>query len=123
MENSWSSTSSFPYVFVSTLFNSSCSSLSFIRLGPPYGAYNDAAVKVLANRGYQTVIWSEDDGDSVGSTVEQSLADYEAIYPTYPAPHNLLNHETYPNTAQKIIPVVVPKLIAAGWKLVTLATW
>lgn len=68
-------------------------------------------------------MWSDDDGDSIGSTVEQSLADYNNIYSTFPAPHNYLNHETYATTAQNIIPVVVPKLLAAGWKLVTVAEW
>lgn len=124
MENSWSTTSSFPLVLLPlAIFILELLLNSLKYLGPPYGAYNDAAVQVLANRRYQTVIWSEDDGDSTGASVQQSLASYEAMYGTYPAPHNVLNHETYANTANYIVPVVVPKLLAAGWKLVTLATW
>lgn len=32
-----------------------------------------------------------------------------------------LNHETYAGTANDIVPTVVPKLLAAGYKLVTVA--
>lgn len=85
------------------------------------------------------VTWNVDSGDADGDSVSHSLNTYKSTYTKYPAPFMALNHgpsvppprapqpltprvpETYKTTAKKVVPVVVPKLLAAGYKLVTVA--
>ncbi|KAM0746717.1 glycoside hydrolase/deacetylase [Meredithblackwellia eburnea MCA 4105] len=94
---------------------------------PPYGSYNQAAVNIITSRGYKIVTWNFDSGDSVGATPAQSITSYTKYTnlgtkkAATMAGINALNHETYTGTANKVVPTVVPKLIAAGWKLVTVA--
>ncbi|KAK4703132.1 hypothetical protein P7C70_g3085, partial [Phenoliferia sp. Uapishka_3] len=88
---------------------------------PPYGTYNNQALKILKERGYTVVTWDFDSGDSTGSTPDQSVEAYSTIYGDYPKPHMALNHETYAGTAQEIVPKVVPKLLLAGYKLVPIS--
>lgn len=88
---------------------------------PPYGNYNTAALKVLKSRGYQVVTWDFDSLDSDGASASQSVGYYKKLYSTYPKPHLALNHETYSSTGKTVVPTVVPKLVAAGYKLVTVA--
>ncbi|BGP43362.1 hypothetical protein JCM10450v2_007514 [Rhodotorula kratochvilovae] len=86
---------------------------------PPYGAYNDAAVKVLQQRGYTVVNWNFDSGDSAGKSASQSIAAYNKL--TYPSPYIALNHETHKSTVELVIPSVAPALVKKGYKLVTIA--
>ncbi|KAK4053622.1 hypothetical protein OIO90_003861 [Microbotryomycetes sp. JL221] len=88
---------------------------------PPYGSYNAATVKILQSRGYGIVNWDIDTGDSLGQSTSYSIKQYDNILNTYPTGHVALNHETYTGTANTVIPNVVPKLQAKGWKLVTVA--
>ncbi|KAK4703605.1 ubiquitin-conjugating enzyme E2 J2, partial [Phenoliferia sp. Uapishka_3] len=82
---------------------------------------NEELTLVLKKRGYTVVTWNFDDGDSTGSSTSQSLKDYAPLYKKYPKAYMALNHEVYENVAQDIVPYVVPKLVAAGYKLVTVA--
>ncbi|KAM0786037.1 hypothetical protein ACM66B_006850 [Microbotryomycetes sp. NB124-2] len=86
---------------------------------PPYGSYNAAAVKVLQSRGYGVVTWDLDTGDSLGKSTSYGVQQFDNILNTYPKGHTSLSHETYSGTADTVIPNVVPKLLAKGWKLVT----
>jgi len=88
---------------------------------PPYGSYNDASLKLIESMGYQVVTWDFDSGDSDGASASQSIAAYKKLYPKYPAPHIALNHETYTTTVNTVMPSVVPALVKAGYKLVTVA--
>ncbi|KAI5481137.1 carbohydrate esterase family 4 protein [Pseudohyphozyma bogoriensis] len=88
---------------------------------PPYGSYNDASVAVLAARGYKVATWNFDSGDSDGKTASQSVALYSKLYAKYPKPYMALNHETYASTGNTVMPTVIPKLVKAGYKLVTVA--
>ncbi|KAI5474902.1 carbohydrate esterase family 4 protein [Pseudohyphozyma bogoriensis] len=88
---------------------------------PPYGNINDTVTGWLAARGYEVITWNFDSGDSDGATAEESVASYEALYSSFPAPYIPLNHETYATTGDTVVPTVVPELLAAGWKIVTVA--
>jgi peptidoglycan/xylan/chitin deacetylase (PgdA/CDA1 family) len=88
---------------------------------PPYGNYNDLVEQVASSRGQQLVIWDFDSGDSVGASVSQSEADYDAIIKKHPKTLLPLNHETYTTTAHQVLPFAISKLQAAGYNLVTLA--
>jgi hypothetical protein len=55
--------------------------------------------QVASSRGQQLVIWDFDSGDSVGASVSQSEADYDAIIKKHPKTLLPLNHETYTTTA------------------------
>lgn len=88
---------------------------------PPFGSYNDNVRNVAGARGQKVAIWDFDSGDSTGSTPAQSKAKYDQIIAQRPSTINALNHETYERTAHEVIPYVIPKLQAAGYKLVTLA--
>ncbi|KAK4048532.1 hypothetical protein OIV83_004700 [Microbotryomycetes sp. JL201] len=86
---------------------------------PPYGSYNAAAIKVLQSRGYGVVTWDIDTGDSLGKSTSYGIQQFDKVLNTYPSGHMSLSHETYAGTADTVIPNVVPKLLAKGWKLVT----
>ncbi|CAE6420375.1 unnamed protein product [Rhizoctonia solani] len=88
---------------------------------PPYGSYNDNLRNVADARGQKLVNWDFDSGDSVGATPAQSKARYDQIIAQRPSTILTLNHETYERTAHEVIPYVIPKLQAAGYKLVTVA--
>ncbi|KAF8756197.1 Carbohydrate esterase family 4 protein [Rhizoctonia solani] len=88
---------------------------------PPYGNYNDNVRNAAGVRGQKIAIWDFDSGDSVGATPAQSKADYDGIISQHPSTILALNHETYERTAHEVIPYVIPKLQAAGYRLVTLA--
>ncbi|KAH7334436.1 carbohydrate esterase family 4 protein [Rhizoctonia solani] len=88
---------------------------------PPYGNYNDNVRNVAGVRGQKIVNWDFDSGDSVGATPAQSKASYDQIIAQRPSNILALNHETYERTAHDVIPYVIPKLQAAGYKLVTVA--
>ncbi|KAG8706310.1 Carbohydrate esterase 4 protein [Ceratobasidium sp. 394] len=88
---------------------------------PPFGNYNDNVRNAAAVRGQKLVNWDFDSGDSVGATPAQSKKSYDQIIAKHPSTILALNHETYERTAHEVIPYVIPKLQAAGYKLVTVA--
>ncbi|EUC63917.1 carbohydrate esterase family 4 protein [Rhizoctonia solani AG-3 Rhs1AP] len=88
---------------------------------PPYGNYNDNVRRAAGVRGQKLVTWDFDSGDSVGATPAQSKAMYDKIIAQRPSSILTLNHETHERTAHEVIPYVVPRLQAAGYKLVTVA--
>ncbi|KAJ7868832.1 carbohydrate esterase family 4 protein [Mycena leptocephala] len=80
-------------------------------LRPPYGNYNNLVRQTAKKNSKSLVVWDFDSGDSVGETWEQSEIDYNAIIAKHP--QTLL--------ALYLLPTVIPRLQAAGYKLVTLA--
>lgn len=88
---------------------------------PPYGNYNDEALEVLKSRGYSTILWSMDSGDSTGKTVSQSEQEYKNQGRKFPQPGIGLNHETYQHTAEEIVPFAITELQKAGYKLVSVS--
>ncbi|KAL8279655.1 hypothetical protein RQP46_007968 [Phenoliferia psychrophenolica] len=88
---------------------------------PPYGSYNNAALAILKKRGYKVVNWNLVSGDAEGGTASSCIAAYKNVYKKPLKPYIALNHETYQITANNVVPTVVPKLISAGYKLVTVA--
>ncbi|EUC63916.1 carbohydrate esterase family 4 protein, partial [Rhizoctonia solani AG-3 Rhs1AP] len=89
---------------------------------PPYGSYNDNVRKAAGVRGQKLVTWDFDSGDSVGATPAQSKAMYDKIIAQRPSSILTLNHETHERTAHEVIPYVVPRLQAAGYKMYRNAT-
>lgn len=65
------------------------------------------------------VTWDFDSGDSLGYTVSETIAAYAAAANAYPKSWLAINHETYSSTAHKVVPHIVPQLLAAGYSLVT----
>jgi len=88
---------------------------------PPYGSYNNLVRQVAAERGQSLVLWDFDSGDSTGSTPAQSEAAYDATIANHPSTLLALNHETQETTADQVLPYVINKLQAAGYRLVTLS--
>lgn len=66
---------------------------------PPYGNYNDLVRSAAAVRNQSLVIWDFDDGDSTGSSVQESEQDYTNLANARPNNVLSLNHETYDTTA------------------------
>lgn len=90
---------------------------------PPYGETSQTLYDALANRGYKKVfLWDNDSGDSAGASVESQEGIYNDIIASYPAPHIVLNHETYDSTVHQVMPNVVPRLKGAGYQLVSIDT-
>ncbi|KAJ7503521.1 carbohydrate esterase family 4 protein [Mycena galericulata] len=92
-------------------------------LRPPYGNYNDLVRQVAGTFNKTLVVWDWDSGDSVGESWEDTESDYDKFLAASPRIPNLLplNHETEQNTSAYVMPYVIPKLQAAGYRLVTLA--
>ncbi|TFK71517.1 carbohydrate esterase family 4 protein [Pluteus cervinus] len=88
---------------------------------PPYGNYNDLVLQASYIRGQKVVIWDFDSEDSLGASVQTSLALYDSIISQRPNTILPLNHETIETTAHQVLPSVIQKLKAAGYRLVTLA--
>ncbi|KAJ7767238.1 carbohydrate esterase family 4 protein [Mycena metata] len=88
---------------------------------PPYGLYNDLVRQVSDVRNQSLVIWDFDSGDSTGSSVANSEALYAAVASKHPNNVLAVNHETSETTAYQVLPYAIPKLKAAGYKLVTVA--
>lgn len=88
---------------------------------PPYGNYNQQTLNLLAKRGYTSIYWNMDPGDTVGASIEQSEAAYRKAASQYPAPGISINHETKPNTVNSVAPYAVKVLADAGYKLVTVS--
>ncbi|KAK0184414.1 carbohydrate esterase family 4 protein [Armillaria mellea] len=88
---------------------------------PPYGSYNDVMLQVAAAHKQSVIIWDFDSGDSVGETAANSEKDYDTLIGKHPSTILTLNHETVETTSTTVIPHVLDELIAAGYKLVTVA--
>jgi peptidoglycan/xylan/chitin deacetylase (PgdA/CDA1 family) len=88
---------------------------------PPYGNYNDLVVQASGIRNQAIVIWDFDSGDSVGATKDQSEASYLATFNQNPNNLLALNHETYYDTAYKVLPYALQQLGAKGYRAVTVA--
>ncbi|SGY20201.1 BQ5605_C017g08524 [Microbotryum silenes-dioicae] len=86
---------------------------------PPYGKHNAASIKAVKARNMTTIMWSFSSEDTVGKTPEQSLKEYGSLMKHFPAPEIALNHEIKEGTAQTVVPHILPRLIAKGYKLVT----
>ncbi|KAI5480681.1 Carbohydrate esterase family 4 protein [Pseudohyphozyma bogoriensis] len=87
---------------------------------PPYGSYDAKSLAVLAKRGYTVVTWDFDSADSAGATSDQIRKNYEPFYKKPLYSHLALNHETY-STTPVAMQYVVPELVKAGYKLVSVA--
>lgn len=60
---------------------------------PPYGSYNDLALKVLAERGYKYLaMWSDDSGDTGAGDVEYQKNVMTTAAAAYPGPKMILQH-------------------------------
>ncbi|TFK71516.1 glycoside hydrolase/deacetylase [Pluteus cervinus] len=88
---------------------------------PPYGNYNDQVLKASYIRGQKVVIWDLDSEDSLGASVQTSLGLYDSVISQRPKNILPLNHEPLETTAHQVLPSVIQKLKAAGYRLVTLA--
>ncbi|KAF6744239.1 carbohydrate esterase family 4 protein [Ephemerocybe angulata] len=87
-----------------------------------YGSYNDVVVDVSRQRGQAVVPWDFDSEDSRGATPEKSIQIYQDAINEHPTEIMALNHETYATTAKQIMPAILPKLNAAGYRVVDVAT-
>ncbi|KAH9481066.1 Chitin deacetylase [Psilocybe cubensis] len=88
---------------------------------PPYGNVNDDVYTTAGARGQTLVTWDFDSGDSTGSTVEQQKQAYEKLVKKRPKSVLSLEHEVYETTAHQVLPYVISKMQAAGYRLVTLS--
>ncbi|TYJ53880.1 hypothetical protein B9479_005502 [Cryptococcus floricola] len=87
---------------------------------PPYGNINDQALQVLADRGYTKVfLWSDDTEDSLGGGAAKGEEVLDGVAADYPNPHLVLSHSTYQQNPDTVLPHSIPKLEAAGYKIVT----
>ncbi|KAJ7152769.1 carbohydrate esterase family 4 protein [Mycena filopes] len=90
-------------------------------LRPPYGEYNDDVRTVAAAQGKDLVVWDFDSLDSDGASAAKSKKLYDAKIAKKPSTLLALNHETEVTTVRQVIPYVVPKLLAAGYEMVTVS--
>ncbi|KDE05921.1 hypothetical protein MVLG_03734 [Microbotryum lychnidis-dioicae p1A1 Lamole] len=86
---------------------------------PPYGKHNAASIEAVKARNMTKIMWSFSSEDAVGKTPEQSLKEYGSLMKHFPAQEIALNHEIKEGTAQTVVPHILPRLIAKGYKLVT----
>ncbi|KAM0747728.1 glycoside hydrolase/deacetylase [Meredithblackwellia eburnea MCA 4105] len=93
---------------------------------PPYGSYTNETLDILTERGYKSIGWNSYSGDTLYNTSSKSIASYNSYYnmTNYnEATEGIIgvNHESIAATARKVVSTVVPKLVAAGWRLITVA--
>ncbi|QRV72791.1 chitin deacetylase [Ceratobasidium sp. AG-Ba] len=88
---------------------------------PPFGAYNSDVVEVAAATGQTVTIWDFDSGDSAGKSASQSEDEYEQLINSKPTSILTLNHETYCEFSNVLLPAILEKLQGKGYKLVTVA--
>lgn len=67
------------------------------------------------------MIWNLDSGDTSGRTAQQQIDAFRWAEAQYPKPFMTLQHEPQAITARQVVPVIVPRLLAKGYKLVTAA--
>lgn len=66
-------------------------------------------------------MWDFDSQDSNGATPAESKALYDTLLAKNPNNILTLNHETHQGTITEVMPYVIKKLKAAGYKMVTVA--
>ncbi len=84
---------------------------------PPYGAYNDTAIKALKEQGMSIILWSVDtldwksrNADAVYNLTMSSVKDGAII----------LFHDLYPST-KAAVEKIIPELKSQGYQLVTVS--
>jgi len=92
-------------------------------LRPPYGDINDAvATYIQQTHGKTIVMWSDDSGDSVGGSVQDSVNFYNGMAAEGPGHrHITLSHETEPSGYGALEQGTVGRLHNAGINMVTVA--
>jgi LysM repeat protein len=93
-------------------------------LRPPYGSINDAAATYIQQtHGKTIVLWSDDSGDSVGGSAQDSYNFYQGFANQGPSsqPRMTLSHETEPSGIGALRMGTVPLLANAGITLSTVA--
>lgn len=93
---------------------------AFIR--PPFGSYSQQVLDVARSRGQLVVNWDLDSEDSMGASAGRSIQLYRDRISQHPSSIMVLNHETYATTVHQVLPVVLPELSAAGYRVVDVAT-
>lgn len=88
---------------------------------PPFGEYNNLVREVAFERGQKIINWDLDSGDSAGASAASQKSLYDQTISRRPSTILALQHETYQQTAQNVVPYAIQKLTAAGYKLVTVA--
>lgn len=86
---------------------------------PPDGAYNDGIVAFARERGYTTVLWSVDTGDwrqGPADLVVKAVLDQ-----VQPGCIILMHDGQYPLPTPQAMPIIIDKLQAAGYQLVTVS--
>jgi len=86
---------------------------------PPGGAYNDTVTAEAGRRGYTTILWSIDPGDwrrpSVAQVVDSVMKNVE------PGSIVLLHDGQYPLPTPEAIGIIIDKLRAQGYSIVTVS--
>lgn len=86
---------------------------------PPGGAYNDNVIAESQKRGYTTILWSIDTGDwrrpSVQHVVDSVMNNVE------PGSIVLLHEGQYPLPTPEAIGIIIDKLRAQGYSIVTVS--
>jgi peptidoglycan/xylan/chitin deacetylase (PgdA/CDA1 family) len=86
---------------------------------PPDGAYNDGLVALARERGYTTVLWSVDTGDWRQLPVEQVV---KAVLDNVQPGSIILMHDgQYPLPTPQAMSIIIDKLRAQGYQLVTVS--
>ncbi|CAH7675919.1 expressed protein [Phakopsora pachyrhizi] len=87
---------------------------------PPYGAYNDLVLQVLAERGYKgLILWNQDLKDS--DSVPQGSPEMIEAFKTFPSQSISLSHETMKTTVAEVMPLAIPDLKSKGYNLISAA--
>ncbi|QDR83206.1 polysaccharide deacetylase family protein [Sporomusa termitida] len=86
---------------------------------PPDGAYNDGIVALARDRGYTTVLWSVDTGDWRQGPVD--LVVKAVLEHVQPGSIILMHDGQYPLPTPQAMPIIIDKLQALGYQLVTVS--
>jgi len=87
----------------------------------PYGEYNNVVRQVAHKRNMTLANWDVDTEDSLGATVARSKKLFDDALKKNPNALLVLNHERFLGTVQQVLPYMIGKLKAKGYKMVTLA--
>jgi len=89
---------------------------------PPYGEVSPQALRVLRSLQYRVVNWSADTKDTEHKTLARSVAVYQRLLRSPRANRAIvLEHDTERTSALKLLPRVVPLILARNLKIVTVA--
>lgn len=88
-------------------------------LRPPGGGYNDTVVAEARRMGYSTVLWSVDTRDWQGISTDQLVKN--VMSNVKPGSIILLHDGQYPIATSKGIGIVIDRLQAEGYRLVTVS--